>query len=76
MAVLELAAAGNKETVDAAAWLLHEARSGNVSGLNVTLRRPGGGEAALSTGAYKARPELAVMAAVRLLLMLTKERGK
>lgn len=73
MSVLELAAASNKETVDAAAWLLQEARNGKVSGLNVTFSRPGGGEAALSTGAYRARPELAMRAAFRLLLMLTKD---
>lgn len=69
-AVLQLVRGGNKDTTEALEWLLHEAREGTLTGLSATFMRPGGAEAALSTGAYKARPELVVKASARLMWML------
>lgn len=74
-AVLELVKQDNKETVDALAWLLSEAQKGDLNGFNGTFRRPDGDEEAVSTGAYKARPELALMAIMRFSMALMRASG-
>lgn len=76
MSVVNLVPSTNKETVDALAYMLHEAQKGEINGVNATFRRPSGREAALSTGAYKARPELALMAILRFSMALMRANGE
>lgn len=75
MKVVRLVENSNTETVDALRYLLAEAQKGGLS-VSATFWRPGADEEAIFTGAYKARPELAVMAALRLSKAILKASGE
>jgi hypothetical protein len=75
MVVLKIVENSNQETMDAILYLLSKAQKGGLS-LSATFKCPGEEEEALTTGAYRARPELAVMAALRLSTRLLKAKPR
>lgn len=72
---IRLVESRSSETVDALRYLLEQAQRGGLS-VSVTFWRPGENEEAIFTGAYKARPELALMAALRLSKAILRASGE
>lgn len=72
MAVLHLVRTSNQDTVDALRYLLDRALVGKIVGFTGAIRDDHGMEEGLSTGVYKAHPELAVMTTLRISLKLLK----
>jgi hypothetical protein len=72
MAVLHLVKTNNTETIEALLYLVEQARIGNVVGIAVCFRDRSGNEEAAFTGAYKAHPDKAISAAMRLSWRLTQ----
>lgn len=75
MTVLRLVVTSNQDTIDAARFLLDGALRGTITGINASFRDPSGDEDSVTTGAYRAHPERAVMAALRLGIMVMKISG-
>ena len=72
MVVLTLVKDDNKETVRALEYLAEQARKGLIVGVAVCFRDRSGNEEAAFTGAYKAHPDKAISAAMRLSWRLTQ----
>ena len=65
MTVLRLVRTSNQDTIDAARFLLQQALRGKVVAFTGAFRDDHGVEESISTGAYKAHPDQAVIAALR-----------
>lgn len=76
MAVFHLVSNGNQDTVEALQYLLHGALRGTVTCFQGAYQNKEGDELALMTGAYKAHPELAVMASVRMIQRLADDEDE
>lgn len=72
MTVLQLVQRSTAETVQALEYLAEQARRGNIIGVAICYRSANGCEEAAFTGPYKAHPEKAVNAAMRLSWKLTQ----
>ncbi len=72
MAVFSLVQNSNTETIRALEYLTDQARRGLITGIAVCFRDPSGHEEAAFTGIYKAHPERALNAAMRMSWRLTQ----
>ena len=72
MKVLKLVRPDNKETIEALQYLAEQARKGVLVGVAICYCTVNGDESAAFTGKYKAHPEKALGAAMRLSWTLTQ----
>lgn len=76
MAVLQLVKFNNRETIEALEWLAQQARLGFVTAFAGCYRDKHGNEQAAFTGVYRAQPEKAVAAGVRLSIAVDRMRDE
>lgn len=70
--VLQLVKTSHSDTVEALTYLLSEAKQGRIRGIALCYQDTQGEDGAVFTGLYRAHPEKAVNAAMRLGWRLTQ----